>query len=466
MRGPAVARGLCVCLLSIFAIPTTGAQERGNTPENNNPLPTITPGKPSPSSAGQNESLPTPLTVEEAVRIGLERNPRATAAQAGVAAAAANYRALSSFPNLDLGVTRTQGTSTAPGLLGTTDDTFLDVTGTLDTSGQRRFQAAGARALTGVARYQFEETRLTLAQQIRDAYWSLVAARAQTQIAQQGLQDVQRILQLTQTQEQAGDAPHVDVIRASIDVANSQQSYIAAESAERSALAALNTLLSRSPFAPVQPADNLAATTAVPALLTDLPELPTLTRLALANRPLVQAAREQVRAADYARKQADAARRPDLSVDYQESLQQTDIYAVLLSVRLPLFDFGSIRHSIQAAQQSQRQAEAQAQQTEEEVTQAVAQAYTDFTQARTQAASYRTDILTPSETLLDLAQLGYQQGATGILPVIDAAATLRAARTGYINSLLALYKGRDAILAAVGSLSPASLKEERPLPQF
>src|SRR5207245_436008 len=80
----------------------------------------------------------------------------------------------------------------------------------LDTRSQRRFQAAGARAQFAAARYQYEETKVTLTQQIRDAYWSLAAARAQTQIAQEGLQDSQRVYQLTQTQFQAGASPRVD----------------------------------------------------------------------------------------------------------------------------------------------------------------------------------------------------------------------------------------------------------------
>ena len=56
-----------------------------------------------------------------------------------------------------------------------------------------------------------------------------------------------------------------------------------------------------------------------------------------------------------------------------------------------------------------------------------------------------------------MAQLGYQQGATGILPVIDAESTIRNARVGYINSLLAVYKAQDEILAATGVL-PKALK--------
>jgi outer membrane protein TolC len=390
------------------------------------------------------------LTLDEAVRIGMAQNPQIAAGVAGAASAERNYRSLAAFPPINLGLTHVLGSSSAPTLNGTTTDTFADLGETVDTSGQRRFQAAGAKAQWAAARSQLEETELTLSQQIRDAYWSLAAARAQAEIARQSLQDAQRVYQLTQTQFEAGSSPRVDVIRSSIDVANVQQSAISAQGAERAAVIAFNVLLARSAANPVELADQLAESTPTPAA-TGLPNLTDLTRKALAQRPLVQSARAQVRAAEYALKQARAARFPDLTVDYQRSLQQP-VYSVLLGITLPLLDFGSVHNSVKAAEESKKQAVAQQQQAEQQVRQQVAQAHTDFTLAQQLAASYQTDILSPSVTLLSSAQLGYKQGATGILPVIDAETTLRNARNGYISSLLALYKAQDELLAATGDL--------------
>jgi outer membrane protein TolC len=412
-----------------------------------------------PATAPAGAALSAPLTLDEAVRIGLERNPQVTAAVAGAAAAERSYRSIAAFPPVNLGVTHVLGSSSAPTLNGTTTDTFADLGETVDTSGQRRFQAAGARAQWGVAQAQLEETRLTLAQQIRDAYWSLAAARAQEEIARQSLQDAQRVYQLTQTQFAAGASPHVDVIRSSVDVANTQQSLVTAQGAERGALIALNVLLARPAAAPIELAAQLTETTAAPTAVAPAP-LTDLTQRALSQRPVVRSAREQVRAAEYAVKQARAARFPDLTVDYQRSLQQP-VYSVLLGITLPLLDFGSVRHSIKAAEETRKQAVAQQQQAEQQVGQQVAQAQTDLTQAQQLAASFQTDILTPSVTLLSAAQLGYKQGATGILPVLDAETTLRNARNGYLSSLLALYKAQDELLVATGDLPLPALPHTR-----
>jgi len=381
------------------------------------------------------------------------RNPQTTVGIAGVAAAEANYRSIAAFPPIQLGITRAQGTSTAPTLTGADNDTFFDVGEVIDTSGQRRFQAAGARAQSGATRYQLEESNLSLVQQIRDAYWSLAAAQALTQYSLESLQEAQRVNTLVRSQEAAGAAPKVDVIRSNIDVANAQQAYITQQGAERSALAAFDLLLVLPPTAPVKLAGTIEVGATGKAPTTNLPDLAALTKTALANRPLVKSATELVRAAEYTVKQTRASRYPDLSVDYQRSLQQTSD-TVLLSVSFPLLDFGSQHYSVKSAEESRKQVSAQKLQAEQQVIQQVTQAYQDRMQAQTLLTSYLTDILNPSVTLRDTAQLGYKQGATGILPLIDAETTLRAARTGYVNSLLAVLKAQDELDAALGTPAP------------
>jgi outer membrane protein TolC len=185
--------------------------------------------------------------------------------------------------------------------------------------------------------------------------------------------------------------------------------------------------------------------------VVELPNLKELDAQALKNRPLLKAANDQVRVANYAVKQAEAARLPDVSVDYQRSVQ-TNVDAVLVTASIPLIDFGSVGQAVKAAKETRKQNEAQLTLAKQQVQQQVAQAYADLEVAIQSAADYKKSILDPSSTLLDMAQLGYKQGATGILPVLDAESTLRNARVGYTNSLLAIYKAQDEMLAASGVL--------------
>ncbi len=395
-----------------------------------------------------------PLSADQAVQIGLSRNPQAIAAQAGADSALASYRSLAALPPVTFSATHIQGTSSAPTLNGQTNDTFLDFGETMDTSGQRRYGAAAAQGQFVAARYQFLETRLSLEQQIRDAYWTLAAAQAQTKMAVESLADSQKVYDITATQQQAGASPRGDVVRSSIDLANAKQALLTAQSAERTALFAFNTLLARPPSEPTALASGPGeGSESVPTV--QVPELKKLTDQALANRPSLLAAAAQTKAARFAVRQAQAARFPDVSVNYQKSVQN-NFNSLLFGASFPLLDFGSVKQSIRAAEKTQTQAAAQEQQTRQQVEQEVAQAHSDLASAVDAASSYKKEILDPSTQLLSMAQLGYQQGATGILPVIDAETTLRTARVGFINAVLAIYKAQDEMLAATGTLPPST----------
>lgn len=394
--------------------------------------------------------MPSPLSVEDAVKIGLARNPQALAAKKGAESALATYQSLSVPPPLTLGATQVQGTSSAPTLTGQTSDTFLDLSETIDTSGQRRYQAAAANAQFRAADFTYRETLLSLEQQIRDGYWSLVAARAQEEIAGAGLKDAQTVYDLTVKQNEAGTSPRGDVVRSSIDVANAKQSLLTAQSATHTALVTFNTLLARGPEQDLNLASSMSEESEAPPPV-QVPTIDALNAEAKANRPLLKSQFEQTRAANYAVRQAEAARFPDLSVQYQRSLHEP-IETWLFGLSFPLFDFGSVSGTVRSARKSREQAEATSDQTIRQVEQQVSQAHTDLETALKAAQSYKKEILDPSVTLLGMAQLGYKQGATGILPVIDAESTLRNARVGYVNSLLAIHKAQDEVLAAVGVL--------------
>lgn len=388
------------------------------------------------------------LSVDQAVQLGFKQNPQVAGGLAGVRSALANYRSLTPLPPIALGLSHIQDMRAAPAIQGDNSDTLIDLGETFDTSGQRRYSASAANAQYKSTKYGYEETLLGLEQQIRDAYWSLAAAQAQSRIADVSLKEAQRVYDLTVTQESAGSSPKSDVIRSSIDVANARQTLLAAKASEKTALIAFNNLLARKPTEPANLTDDLDVDTP-PVPTIQQRTLPELQAAAGKNRPLLRSQLEQVRAAEYAIKQTEASRLPDLNLGYERSIHDS-LDTLTFSVSLPLFDFGSIKQSVRAAREAKKQAQAVANQVRQQVEQQVAQAYTDLDVAIESAAGYKKEILDPSVTLLGMAQLGYKQGATGILPIIDAESTIRNARVGYINSLLAIYKAQNELLAAIG----------------
>lgn len=397
-------------------------------------------------SPGQTETV----SVDDAVQMGLKRNPQVAAGLTGLAANRATYLALGVPAPFSVGASQVGGTSTAASVNGDTSDTILSVSGTLDTSGQRRYQAASSHASYLANGYQFLETLLSIEHQIRDAYWTLGAANAQLEISEESLKEAQRVYALTVTQEKAGSSPHADVVRSSIDVANAKQAVLIARNGRQTAQITFNTLLSLPPQASIHLSSHLTEDTS-PAPTVTLPPLEEIIREASHQRPLVKSAEESSRAANFAVHQAESSRFPDFNAMYQRSVRN-QLDAITLTISIPLFDFGGISQSIRGAKDLKKQADFQKVQAEQQVAQQVSQAYADLETAIESAASYKKDILAPSTSLLEMTKLGYQQGALGILPVIDAESTIRTAKIGYISSLLAIYKAQDELLNAIGKV--------------
>ena len=400
-----------------------------------------------------------PISVEQAVMLGLRRSPATAAAAAGVASSEASYKALSSFSGVNLGATTVTGNSDNYSVTGLSHDTFADVGVVIDTSRQRHDQASSAKFTYLSQKSQLNETVLALEQQIRDAYWTLAAARAQTAFANENYQDAEKTEALTQRQYEVGAAPRADIIRAQISAENNSQSLIAAQASETAAVVALNTLLNRPASAPIQLVDNLQGVANAPdsapksAFPEVLPDLTQTTQMAIANRPLVTSADQAISAARFTVAQQRAARRPDVSADFDQSVEQ-NVSELVLGIHMPLGDFGGIRNTILSAQKATDQAQDLAAQARQQVTQQVAQGYSDYLQGQMLASSYKTRILAPSETLLGMTQEGYQRGKMTILDVLDAENDVRTARTGFVSSLLSLYKASDELRAAEGGEDP------------
>ncbi len=412
------------------------------------------------SSLASNEQSGTPstakevkvLSIEGAIRLSLQNNLLIQSDSLGVNASYNTYRSIAAFPNFIFGFSQVQGSSSAPSLTGDNRDTILEVSGSFDISGQKRYQAAAAHeTFTGV-QAQHLESLLKLEKQVRDAYWSLSAAQSQVRIADESVSEANRIYELTIQQERAGTAPKADVLRASIDLANAKQAQMVAKGSQLSAQLELTGLLALSTDADVFTVTDMEGDSGYLARLK-VPAVEEALANALKTRPTLTAARSQLSSSGYSLRQVEASRIPDLNVQYQRSAQQ-QVDALSLTLSFPLFDFGGISHAIRSARDSRRQAELQIRQTELQVKREVKQAIVDLDSAIHAASSYEKEILGPSRQLLEMAKVGYQQGATGILPVLDAESTLRNARVGFTASLLAVHKAENELLAATVPPTP------------
>lgn len=142
-----------------------------------------------------------------------------------------------------------------------------------------------ARNNLGTADQVFRQQVITSLAQLEDTYYNLAAFQLNVQVAQESLKAVQELYDETRKQETAGVLSHLDVVTAQSQVAASQRDLIVAQTNLQQQETTLKQLLSKRGD-PSLDAATIMVTDALPEPReSDLPALDSALSTALANRP-------------------------------------------------------------------------------------------------------------------------------------------------------------------------------------
>lgn len=286
-------------------------------------------------------------------------------------------------------------------------------------------------------------------------YYTLADDGRRAANAQQGLKEAEHFLDITQKLEQGGEAAHVDVIKAQIQVQQHERDVSDTQLALRKAKIALAVLI----FPRLQTDYNIVDD------LSKLPVPPTMPEVmaqANTNNPDLRAAQANVTAARVGVSVARYAYLPSFGLDvfygidanqfaavsseaqstgrstlpnYEVKNRQNLGYSAAATLSIPLWDWGSIRSKVRQASLKQRQAELDLTVAQRQLQGDLATAYEEVQTAFSQLSSLR-DSSDLSSQNLRLTLLRYQAGEATALEVTDAQATLYAARNAYDDGLL------------------------------
>jgi outer membrane protein TolC len=132
-------------------------------------------------------------------------------------------------------------------------------------------------------------------------------------------------------------------------------------------------------------------------------------------------------------------------------------YGLRAVVTLPLFDFGSLKRERRAAEAEVRAQEATINLLRSQVSTQVEQALLRLQQQRQTVERYRTGIVPLTLDLLRKTQIGYAQGASTYLEVLEAQRTLRQVQTEYLQALVGTRTQEAALEGALGATPSASV---------
>lgn len=338
----------------------------------------------------------------------------------------------------------------------------------------RRGEIRMAAAAEAVARAKVDVAARGLRATVIQDYYAIAAAERRLKNTQRSLDEARQFLDITQKQEQGGEAAHSDVIKAQIQVQQRQRDVQDAELAIQKTKIGLAVLI----FPTLQLSYSIVDDLAQPEALPPLPE-----SLAQANRssPDLRAAQQTLAQSRLGVSVAKYAYLPSFGLDFWYGIDANQFaaktnyptpesgrstlpnylvpyrqnlgYSAAVTLNVPIWNWGSIASKVKQASLRARQAELDLTTTTKQLQADVASAYREAQTALSQVDSLRSSAELSIESLR-LTILRYKAGEATALEVVDAQSTASLARSAYDDGLLRYRLALTSLQTLTGNFSP------------
>jgi cobalt-zinc-cadmium efflux system outer membrane protein len=143
---------------------------------------------------------------------------------------------------------------------------------------------------------------------------------------------------------------------------------------------------------------------------------------------------------------------PDIAVQARtETFDSNTNCGIALVVSLPIFDWGSVKADKKQAEITTQSHEKRLESVENDISLDLEQAIIQVETSSQIVREYQGGILDKSDELAQMAQTGYEKGATSYLEVLEAQRTLRNIKTEYYTALADHAKSIAQLEWATGS---------------
>lgn len=390
------------------------------------------------------------VTREEAIRQALSRNPTLAVARAQVAQAQARVTQAYALPEPSFGASIVGQTGAFRWHSGNETDYSLGITVPFPT--KIALQGRAAKGELGSVDETYVLQRQMVVFQTNQAYDSLLVSLKHRQDLEEARKLSQEFLDKTQARYNAGTVAKLDVIKAQVALAQSENDLIANERGVANARAALNRMLGRVLGASIEAADSLTIPSAPP-------ELAELEALALARRPELRGLASEQAGARASQKLAQHYLLPDVGLNVTRSQVngQPFEYETGIGFSLPIFFWQHQKGEVAEARYRANELDAQYRDMAAQVGEDLRNAYATASTSLRQAIYLRDQLLPSAREAYRIASTSYSLGGSSALEVIDAQRTLLDAQTQYAAALAAVNDAMADLERATGApLSPAS----------
>ena len=421
------------------------------------------------------------LTIEDAIRIGLDSHPRIKSANERVLSqqAVLGQQMSAYYPIVSMSNQYRASQSSTNGGADDASESYSSQASfnyILYNFGKREGNVQAARETLTATKQDSATTNQDIILAVKQAYYVYLASQALVTVRRETVRSRELLVRQAQGFYEVGTRAKIDVARAEANLYTAQADLIAAENGVKIAWVTLRNAMG-SPRLPEQP------------VAQDSPEVEFSMNLAGA-RNVAFDSRTELKSFDAQRKASDqliaTARRghlPDLIFDASYgrrhvSNETTDngnngnrhlntfplqpTWSVQLSLNIPIFDGFRTTNRVEETLHNYYNVKAQEEDRRQQIALEVEQSYLRVVETQERIRATESAARAAKENL-DLAQGRYQVGVGSIIEVTDAETLYTDAQTTYIRTIYE-YKIADAQLARamgdtrVGVLKPGSIK--------
>jgi len=434
------------------------------------------------TAPAQPAAEPSALTLQQAVKIALEKNPLRKVALADTRVASADIRQARSvlMPRLTFSETATRGDDPVY-VFGselrqrrfTSADFALNKLNTPSPFGNFSTRLGGtwnlfdsfaswhgvnrARQMNEVAEHQLERTGQEIVFRVVDSYYGVLLATKQLEVAEQAVKTSQSIMDRSQARFDSGLVVESDLLTAKVRMASRQQELIRTRNNQDLTRAQLSTAMGVAVDSLFQPAEALEERT------LPVPVLQEVERQALTNRPDLKRIQSEEAAQQQSVAMAKSSFGPRVNAFAGWEMDNPTFVAGGggnnwlggVEVQFDIFEGGAKRAELSRERALQERVTAMKQVASDGVRLEVRRAYYNLDSARQEIELARATIAQAQESLR-INQNRYDGGLTTVTDLLGAEEATRRSQTDYWEAVYRFHTSYANLELARGTLSPQS----------
>jgi len=385
-----------------------------------------------------------PYSLSEILALALKHSPVMNGAEAALEESKGRQVAAGAYLNPTVSGSAGRGSIRDPRTGVSITERTITVEQPLEWPGKRVARQRAADAGLSGAVAGIEEAKVTVAAEVKAAFYQLLFAQQDSQLAGENIKTVEDFVKLISARVETKESPKFELVKATVELQKAHKDLARADNALVVARANLNKVTGKAlgeHFSIQGEFESIKASLNLGALIEQ----------ALDRHPTLRRQEKAVEQAEFTLEHERAARIPNVSVMGQYHREAGDESMTAgLSVPVPIWY--RRQGEISTAMGTHHRAQAERTRVEHELEQAVTQYFQEMQTAQRQIQVFEKGLLFQAKEALDIAQFSFRNGVASLLDVIDAQRVYRQTLLEFAQAKVTYSLALARLEQAVGGL--------------